>query len=391
MAYQDRWLLPAGISEGLPEEAAHLEYLRRQLLDLYACWGYELVIPPMIEYLDSLLVGTGHTLDLQTFKIIDQLTGRLMGVRADMTSQVARIDAHHLKRDVPTRLCYLDTVLHSRPSGFSSRAPIQLGAEIYGYAGVASDIEMLSLMQETLVTVGVKNFQIDVGHVGIYRSLFDQAQLDNEQHNQLFEALVKRKSSAEVEQLLQTWQISEANKTLLSALLHLNGDASVLAEARQVLASAPAAVHTALDELEQLSQQLAHLNLHFDLAESRGYSYHTGIIFAAYTTNHGGAIAKGGRYDGIGKAFGRERPATGFSTNLRALIALQALPTHKKAAIFAPHDTDPSLAKKISTLRQQGEVVICQLPDQTGDAQAMGCDRQLCLQAGQWTTVPVNA
>jgi len=376
---KDRWLLPAGIAEILPDEAAYLETLRRRLLDLYKSWGYELVIPPMIEYLESLLVDRGDALDLQTFKLTDQLTGRLMGICADMTPQVARIDAHHMKRDVPTRLCYLGTVLHTRPNNFAgSRSPLQVGAELYGYEGIAGDVEVLSLMLETLRETGITEFHVDVGHVGIYQNLIKQTSLNPTEKDQLLDA-IKRKASAEIHSLLSN--VSPPLRDMLSELVQLNGDSSVLKEARQVFSSVPPEIMMALDELEHLSVQLSHVPLYFDLAESRGYSYHTGVVFAAYIPKHGQAIAKGGRYDISEKRFGRKRPATGFSTNLKTLVSLlpeTSLP-NKPAAIFAPE-----LSDAVKQLRQKGEVVICGLPDQQGDARAMGCDRELRFTADGW-------
>ncbi|NJO14956.1 MAG: ATP phosphoribosyltransferase regulatory subunit [Thioploca sp.] len=418
MSYQDRWLLPAGIIDSLPEESAHLEKLRRRLLDVYATWGYELVIPPLMEYLESLLVGTGQILDLQTFKLTDQFTGRLMGIRADMTPQIARIDAHRLRREVPTRLCYLGTVLHTRPNSFSgSRSPLQVGVELFGYQGVDSDIEILSLMLETLEITGITDFHIDIGHVEIYRRLIAQAkreikqtqqpipttiQTDREEENEeplfefeepLFDA-IKRKANTEIKTLLSQWNISQPLRQMLSELPQLHGDAQVLQAARRIFNRAPHGVHTALDELEQLQAQWHGIPLHFDLAELRGYSYHMGVIFAAYVSQHGRAIAKGGRYD-IGKSFGCSRPATGFSTNLRTIVSLQPeILSTKPAAIFAPPTpTDALLATTLATtirqLREQGEVVISRLPHQIGDAQAMGCDRELRLTATGWQVTPL--
>ncbi|MCV6639266.1 ATP phosphoribosyltransferase regulatory subunit [Candidatus Albibeggiatoa sp. nov. NOAA] len=389
MNYQDRWLLPAGITEILPYDAAKLEQHRRQILDFFKTWGYELVIPPMIEYVESLLVDTGRNLDLQTFKLTDQLTGRMMGVRADMTPQVARIDAHHLKRDTPSRLCYLGAVLHTRPNSFAgSRAPIQVGAELYGYEDVASDAEILSLMLETLRLVDIHDFHVDVGHVQIYQSLREAANLDQDQQNQLTKA-VKRKAQAEIKQLLTEWNVDADLQTMLVELVELNGDQSVLEEARKVLAKAPQAVHTALDDLNRLREQLPEETLHFDLAEARGYSYHTGIVFAAYVAKHGDAIAKGGRYDNLGKAFGKDRPATGFSTNLATLASLASFEEPFINKYFAPASQDPALKREIKILRSAGEIVMTELPNQQGDAKALGCTHTFQLIDGQWSIVPL--
>jgi ATP phosphoribosyltransferase regulatory subunit len=383
MNSKDRWLLPAGISEILPNEADYLEKLRRRLLDLYASWGYELVIPPLVEYLESLLFKRGDALDLQTFKLIDQLTGRLMGVRADMTPQVARIDAHHLKRQAPTRLCYLGTVLHTRPNNFAdSRSPQQVGAELYGYEGIAGDVEILSLMLETLRETGISEFKIDIGHVSIYQNLIEQTNLNTPEKEDLFDAM-KRKAVAEIQEILS--KVSPPLRQMLSELVQLNGDRNILKEARKVLSSAPPEIHAALDDLDalSLSPQFNEISLHFDLAESRGYNYHTGIVFAAYVSKHGQAIAKGGRYD-----VGYNRPATGFSTNLITLLSiLENQLSRKTSTIFAPVQNDTKLAATVQKLRQAGEVVICSLPNQVGDAKTMGCDRELRLMATGWEVV----
>ena len=386
MNSQNLWLLPAGINEVLPEEATYIETLRRRLINLYQSWGYELVIPPMLEYLDAMLMGAGQVLELQTFKLTDQLTGRLMGIRADMTPQVARIDAHHLKRNHPTRLCYLGTVLHTRPNKFAgSRTPEQVGAELYGYAGIAADAEILSLMLHTLRAVGITDFLIDVGHVQIYRTLLKETTLNPTQLEAL-SAAMKHKSTADLDALLLELPISQTLKQLFRALIELNGDGSILKEARRTLATAPTAVHKALDDLEKLHAQFKGENLYFDLAESRGYSYHEGVVFAAYIDKHGQAIAKGGRYD-LGKIFGQARPATGFSANLRTLVSLTDIPAKPKGIFTPPLYTDRKLIDIVSQLRQQGEIVICSLPDQREDAQTMGCDRELRLRQGEWQVI----
>ncbi|MEK7990299.1 MAG: ATP phosphoribosyltransferase regulatory subunit [Thiotrichaceae bacterium] len=389
MNYQDRWLLPAGITEILPHDAAKLERYRRQILDFFKTWGYELVIPPMIEYVESLLVDTGRNLDLQTFKITDQLTGRMMGVRADMTPQVARIDAHHLKRDMPTRLCYLGAVLHTRPNSFAgSRAPIQVGAELYGYEGVASDAEILLLMLETLRLVEINDFHVDVGHVQIYQALREAADLNKDQQTQLTKAM-KRKAQAEIKRLLTDWNVARDLQNMLVELVELNGSQTILNDAQKVLANAPKAVHSALDDLNRLCEQLPDEILHFDLAEARGYSYHTGIVFAAYVAKHGDAIAKGGRYDNLSQAFGKDRPATGFSTNLSTLASLAAYQEPLINKYFAPANQDPALKKEVKLLRTAGQTVVTELANQQGDAKALGCTHEFQLINGQWTIVPL--
>jgi len=412
MSYQDRWLLPEGIIESLPTEAARLEIIRRQLIDLYSSWGYELIIPPMIEFLDSLLVGVGKTLESQTFKITDPSTGRLMGIRADMTPQMARIDAHSLKREVPTRLCYLGTVLHTRSNNIAgSRSPLQVGAELFGYQGVAADVEILSLMVETLRQIGISDFHLDIGHPAFFRELATKAkqaastqaqnQCENEEllaFGDLLEQAIRRKATADIVELLSDWKISAPLSTLLCELPQLHGDSQVLQQARQLFADVSPTIISALEELEQLNTlwqtQWDDITLHFDLAELRGYSYHTGVSFAAYVPKHGQAVAKGGRYD-IGKEFGHSRPATGFSANLRTLISLTSPPTEPdRSAIFAPLPNSAvqasSLMATIKQLRQTGKTVICELPGQPGDAQAMGCDQELHWENGQWQVMIVN-
>ena len=384
----DRWLLPEGIEEVLPEQAKRLEQLRRTLLDTYESWGYDLVMPPLIEYLESLLTGTGNDLDLQTFKLTDQLTGRLMGVRADMTPQVARIDAHQLNRETPTRLCYMGTVLHTRTDGFAgSRSPLQVGAELYGHAGIESDVEVISLMLETLAKSGVASPFVDLGHVGIYRELVKQAGLDREQEATLFDSL-QRKANTEIAEYLKDWKLDSKIASAIAALTDLNGDESVLSEAKTVLKKAGKGVLSALDELtniaELLKKRLPDVEVHYDLAELRGYNYHTGMVFAAYVAGRGQAVALGGRYDDIGEVFGRARPATGFSTDLKTLLSLSGHKNNQVAAIYAPADNDTELQKAITELRQQGERVICTLPGQTGSAKDMGCDRQLVKDGSNW-------
>jgi len=392
MAKTDRWLLPEGIDEVLPPQAQRLESLRRQLLDFYRGWGYELVIPPFIEYIDSLLTGTGNDLDLQTFKLTDQLSGKLMGVRADITPQVARIDAHQLKREVPTRLCYIGTVLHTRPDGFAgSRSPLQVGLELYGHSGVDSDVEVLQLMVETLALAGVSPVHIDLGHVGIYRALAREAALDKAQEAELFDAL-QRKARPEIEDMQRRGLLAGAVGTMLCDLAQLNGGAEVLAEARQRLAGAGAEVQAALDNLERIATVLAErrpeITLHYDLAELRGYHYHTGVVFAAFVPGRGQAIAQGGRYDDIGRVFGRARAATGFSTDLKTLLALvPASAAPAVGGIFAPCSEDAGLRARVAELRAQGERVVCALPGQDGGAAEMGCDRALVERGGRWDVV----
>lgn len=385
----DHWLLPEGIAEMLPEQAWRMERLRRRLLDTYRTWGYGLIIPPMIEFLESLLTGTGHDLDLQTFKLTDQLTSRLLGMRADMTPQAARIDAHALKREEPVRLCYLGTVLHTLPDGFAgSRSPLQVGCELFGHAGLESDLEILGLMLETLSITGIEQVHLDLGHVGIFRALAEGAALTAEQETDLFDVL-QRKALPEIEDLLASFGTAAPWRERLARLATLHGGAEVLEQARSVLNGAGDAVAAALDNLAAIAAQVQlrwpRLPLHFDLAELRGYGYQTGVVFAAFVPGCGQEIARGGRYDLIGEVFGRARPATGFSADLRTLMALSRnIEEAPGGAVFAPTDTAPALTRTIADLRAAGEQVIRALPGQSGGAREMGCDRELVQQNGQW-------
>ncbi|MCI0733524.1 MAG: ATP phosphoribosyltransferase regulatory subunit [Methylococcaceae bacterium] len=388
----NRWLLPEGIQEVLPDEAQRLEVLRRELLDLFALWGYELVIPPFIEFLDSLLIGTGHDLDLQTFKLTDQTSGRTLGVRADMTPQVARIDAHNLHREEPTRLCYLGTVLHALNDPLEkSRSPLQVGAELYGHAGIDSDLEVVQLMLETLAVTGIQNVHLDLGHVAIFRELAKAASLDGIQEATIFDIL-QRKAVAELNDLLAAYRLDEPLRSMLAELPRLNGTDAVLERARKVLSGAGPEVLAALDYLDELSQRLHArfplLPIHFDLAELRGYHYQTGVVFAAFVPGYGREIARGGRYDEIGKVFGRARPATGFSADVKVLASLtRNIPDHRPARVFAPAENDPVLDEKIRDLRVSGRAVIQELPGQAGGAEQMNCGYRLERRSDGWVVV----
>jgi len=311
------WLLPENVEDVLPPRAWRLEAMRRALLDLFRERGYQLVIPPLIEYVESLLTGVGADLDLKTFKLVDQLSGRLMAVRADITPQVARIDAHLLGANAINRLCYAGSVLHTQSDGFHrSREPIQIGAEVYGEAGIAADLEILSLMLQGLAACGVEGVQLDVGHVGVYRALAQEAGFGGATEHELFCALQAKDASA-VDVL--TAGLPMALRDAFAALPQLYGGREVLAEARARLPHLPA-VAAALDTLASLDQGLGDVELAYDLAELRGYGYHSGVVFAAYTRGRSHAIAQGGRYDEVGRVFGRARPATGFSMDLRELV-----------------------------------------------------------------------
>jgi ATP phosphoribosyltransferase regulatory subunit len=395
MSSKDQWLLPEGIEEVLPPAAWRLEAARRELLDLYSRWGYELIIPPLIEYLESLLTGAGNDLDLQTFKVTDQLNGRMMGLRADMTPQAARIDAHPLQRDVPSRLCYLGTVLHTRSDGFGgSRSPLQVGAELFGHAGVDSDIEILSLVLESLSLLAIPDVHLDLGHVGIFRGLASDAGLSRHQENELFDAL-QRKAVSEIGELLDAHVADAQQRQRLAALTGLNGGADVLEQARARLAGAGSGVMAALDNLtaiaDALQQHAGAVNLNFDLGELRGYSFHTGMVFAVFVPGCGQEIARGGRYDSIGEVFGRARPATGFSTDLKILMDFSQRDfAHSNSAILAPADSDPVLRAAVQQLRQAGERVVCALPGQAGSAADMGCERVLVREQDGWVVQPAG-
>jgi ATP phosphoribosyltransferase regulatory subunit len=380
------WLLPEYIADALPHEAAQIERLRRTLLDLFRVHGYELVMPPLLEYLDSLLTGSGSDLTLRTFKLVDQLSGRTLGVRADMTPQVARIDAHLLNRQGVTRLCYCDSVLHTLPaSQAASREPLQLGAELYGYAGIEADLEAIRLLAAALATAGTPASRIDIGHVGVFRALVHAAGLDGV-------------AEATVLQLLQVKdipglrdccaQVAEPYRSALMRLPELYGGADLLATAARELPALPE-IAAALETMRLLQAAMPELPLSYDLADLRGYHYHNGVVFAAYFPGYPSAIARGGRYDGVGKDFGRARPATGFSLDLRELARLAAGST-PAGAILAPYaGSDSRLAERISSLREGGDVVVELLP---GELTSEGplCDRCLVECDGQWITRAIN-
>jgi len=393
MTITNRWLLPEGVEEILPPKAIQLEQLCRTTIDLFSTWGYEFVIPPMIEYLESLLTGTGEDLDLKTFKLTDQLSGRLMGIRADITPQVARIDAHLLKRDTPTRLCYLGSVLHTRP-GMSgeTRAPLQVGAELYGHAGVASDIEIVKLMLATLKHAGVGQTTIDLGHIGIFRTLSSESSLSVEQQAEVFETL-QRKAKDELKSLYKTWNVTDAASKSLLELVDLNGDISILAEANKLFKKQSPDITRYIAEVTVLAESISDqtdVSINIDLAELRGYHYHTGMVYTAFVPGEGGGIAFGGRYDDIGSAFGRARPATGFSTDVKSLLKFQDTSDNTLSKIYAPTTDDASLQETINKLRGSGKIVVQELEGQQVTAKEMNCDQQLVLENGEWVARKVN-
>ena len=395
MQQKNSWILPEGIEEILPEDAKHLESLRSKLLEMFACWGYDFVIPPLIDFLDSLLTGSGHDLDLQTFKLTDQVSGEMLGVRADMTPQVARIDAHNLKHEWPTRLCYVGTILNARSDPLhKTRSPMQIGAELYGHAGKESDVEVIRLMLELLALTGLQNIHLDLGHVGIYRALSRQAGLTELQESELF-GVLQRKARPELQGLIDSYAINADLKAMLLKLPELNGGKDVLDKARTVFLKANNEVKEALADLESIAEKLVvsfpFLPISFDLAELRGYHYHTGIVFAAFVPSIGREIARGGRYDNIGAVFGRARPATGFSADLKLLSSLskQYCQVKQRELIFAPYSEDVQLNEKIRELRANQQAVVQQLPGQTGSTKELGCTSILEQDNQIWVVRPL--
>ena len=390
------WLLPEGINESLPDDAEKLEALRRQLVDLYASWGYRLVMPPMVEYLESLRVGMGTQLDLQTFKITDQLNGRMMGVRADMTPQIARIDAHRLSKGdakaAVNRLCYIGTVLRTRSAQQGgSRSPVQVGAEIFGHSGIESDFEIISLMLETLHNLDVNDLVLDLGHVGVVNSVAEHVGLTESQQQSYFDML-SRKSIPEIAAWIKEQGLSDSDAAMLEALPLLSGSDDVLKTAQEKLKDAGKPVLEALQHLENIIQLVTsnfpEIKVNIDLAEMRGYSYHTGIMYTVYLPGRGESIAYGGRYDGIGEAFGNSRPAIGFSADLRTLASLMEDQEIKRNGILAPFVLDKKLDQVISELRQQGELVIRQLDENaTVTPKQQRCDRMIEKQGVDWKVV----
>lgn len=381
----NRWLLPENLADILPSEARKIEELRRLLLDRFQTYGYELVMPPLLEYLDSLLTGTGQDLNLKTFKLVDQLSGRTLGLRADITPQVARIDAHLLNRAGVTRLCYAGSVLHTRAApGSSSREQLQLGAEIYGHAGWEADLEIQRLLIEVLQIARIGEVTLDLSHAGILSGILGDLNLTSEDLDRLY-AHLQTKDRGALAQLASSWPVEVVSGLL--TLLDLSGDpTTVLAQAKHLLPANPA-VTRALSELERLSAALSSLasppSLNLDLSDLRGYQYHSGVMFAAYVAGLPVAIARGGRYDHVGAAFGRARPATGFSMDIMTLARLSNLDSRKKA-ILAPWSNDQKLVEVVSRLRSTGEVVIQLLPGHEQDGEEFSCDRQLVEEKGDW-------
>jgi len=381
------WLLPEYIEDVLPAEAARIETLRRRLLDLFKVHGYQYVIPPMLEYMESLITGVGHDLDLATFKVVDQLTGRSMGVRADMTPQAARIDAHLLNHQGITRLCYAGSVLRTKPDGLAqTREPLQLGAELYGHAGIASDIEIQRLLIKALHVIGIEEVHLDFSHVNVFGSLIESSQVGPQLEQDLYAALKSKDQSAVA---VLSKGLDKTTREALLNLTELNGDKTILAQAGKLLPSIPA-IKQALDSLEQVAHGLQNsgVSVSFDLSELRGYHYHSGIVFAAYAQGYKGPLALGGRYDEVGQAFGRARPATGFSLDLRGVVTALS-PAQSEPAIFAPAQNDSTLVAKIDALRAEGYVVIQELPGIESDFSELNCSKKLEHYNSGWHVVDI--
>jgi ATP phosphoribosyltransferase regulatory subunit len=389
----ERWMLPDGIEEILPPEARHVEQLRRSLLDLFHRWGYDLVIPPMMEFTDSLLVGLGKDIDLLTFKVTDQLSGRSMGIRADLTPQIARMDAHSLMRDGVNRLCYAGHVIKAQmQSALDSRNPIHVGVELYGESGLEADTEVISLLLATMAHARVPNLCLDLGHVGIYRALARAAGLSAEQEIGFFN-LLQAKALTEIGDWVARHVADAQAAAWLNALPRLSGPSTILLSARELFKGAPAAVFTALDELEQVANlvqsRYPEAQLYFDLSELTGYHYQTGVVFAAFVPGIGAAIARGGRYNHIGEVFGRARFATGFTADLIVLSRLGGEPAHLPPGIFAQVSNHPGQWRAIQALREQGERVIMATAQSPDPQKFHNCDRQLVEQDTQFLVKPL--
>jgi ATP phosphoribosyltransferase regulatory subunit len=383
------WLLPEYIEDLLPREAQRIERVRRAILDLFRTHGYQLLIPPLLEYVESLLTGTGRDLDLQTFKLVDQLSGRMLGVRADITPQVARIDAHLLNRSGVTRLCYAGSVLRTLPNGMTrTREPLQIGAEIYGHRGIESDVEIQRLMMKALAAARIADVHLEIGHVAVFRGLLKHGRVAAGLESELFRA-TQMKDVPELRSL--TRHLDRVTRGALIVLPELYGGPEVLALARRKLPPYPE-IRAALRDLMSLSDQLrdvARIRC-FDLAELRGYHYHSGVVFAAYAGGWPNAVALGGRYDEVGRAFGRSRPATGFSADLRELASVDP-DGGIEAGILAPYlPRDAGLQRRLEALRARGEIVIVDLPGHVRARAELGCNRRLVRRAGKWQVVKLD-
>lgn len=383
MSIADRWLLPDGVEDVLPPQAGRLEEVRRRLLDLYSAWGYEYVIPPMVEYIDSLLTGTGRDLDLKTLKVTDILSGRTMGIRADITPQVARIDAHSLKRDGVSRLCYAGTIVQSKADGMlESRTPVSVGAELFGDASTRGDIEIVSLMIESLKSLGFDSIHVDLGDVDIFRQLVGSLSLDEQQQEKLFTS-VQKKTVQEIKKQCESFALGDETSHLLCELPGLTGDIETLQRARELFSDYPG-ILACINNLETVSGEILNrygdLDIYFDLSELRGYAYHTGIVFAAYVDGISQVVAKGGRYDHVGQVFGRgARGATGFSVNVRSLFNDAAISYETRPSVLAVTNVSGQW-QEIQRLRNEGYTVV-----ESGEAGDY--DFSLVHEDGQWQLV----
>ena len=375
------WVLPDHIADVLPSEARHIEELRRGLLDTACSYGYELVMPPLLEHLESLLTGTGEALDLQTFKLVDQISGRMLGLRADTTQQVARIDAHLLNRRGVTRLCYCGPVLHTWPDRpHATREPMQFGAEIFGHAGLEADLEVLELARACLDVAGVRGTSVDMADVRLVRGLLAGVEIDTETQRLVFAALAS-KDASELASL--TKDFPATSRSGLRALMSLYGDSSVLDEAARALSGTPG-IDGLLSDLRWLAARLGDARVTFDLSDLRGYSYYSGARFAIYAEGASDALVRGGRYDEVGAVFGRNRPAVGFSLDLKQVVGVVPMRA-LKPAIRAPWGEAEDVGAAISALRRRGETVVCVLPGRESEVDEFRCDRELVLAAGKWT------
>lgn len=391
------WLLPEGVFEALPEDAYQLDSLRREIINLYRGWGYQLVMPPLVEFMESLSTGTGKELDIQTFKLTDQQSGRLMGVRADITPQVARIDAHRMRVDHPNRLCYMGPVLRTRSNHANggSRSPLQIGAELFGHSGADSDFEVISLAIETLLRClaedSSEQITLDLGHVGIFTELIKALDLD-ETDQEVLSDMLERKSIPDIAAWTAKKDFTQVHTDILKALPELNGSVEIMTQAKDLFSAFNDAIRTIFNDLSDLVQRIQQafpdIAINLDFGELRGYAYHTGIMFQLYLPSVQRELIRGGRYDGIGAAFGNSRPATGFSADLRLLNRLSGDKIDERSKILAPSISDPELDKMVRELREQGSIVIRQLQqgadEQEDTAKDLGCSQQIVNSDNHW-------
>ncbi len=387
------WLLPEYIEDILPRDAYRIEKIRRRVMDLLQVHGYQFVMPPLLEYVESLLAGSGSGMNLRMFKVVDQLSGRMMGLRADMTPQAARIDAHLLNINGVARLCYASSVVHTVPGEITrTREPFQVGAELYGHSGIASDLEIQRLLLECLSVSGIQSIHLDLGHIKVFRNLVQDSEIRPEFEMELY-ATLQAKDTSSLRELVYTGLDKRLSNEIREALLllpELYGNDAVLKHARRHLPDFPE-IREALDQLEYTAETLRPYvsEITFDLADLRGYYYHTGMVFAAYTAGCPAAIALGGRYDEIGKTFGRARPATGFSLDLKQLSQLTDMNDYPRGILAPWQPEDSGLAARVRQLRDDGHIVVAELPGEDRKDDCCGCDRKLVLRNGKWEIMPI--